>query len=79
LTPNGHPCPAEPACFPDEPRKNGMDPRYLVASGLALLLAFLIAALIGYRSYRSPARRYRRRLHREDRFYAALMARRHDK
>jgi hypothetical protein len=56
-----------------------MDPRYLVAFGLALLLAFLIAALIGYRSYRSPARRYRRRLRREDRFYAALMARRHEK
>lgn len=56
-----------------------MDPRYLVASGLVLVLAFLAATIIGYRRHFSSARQYRRRLRREDRFYAALMARRRQK
>lgn len=58
---------------------NPMAPGYIVICVLLSLLVLMGAIVIGGRLYRSPARRYRRRLRREDRLYAALMARRHKK
>lgn len=56
-----------------------MDFSYIVIVGLVLTLALLAVAVVGRRFYQAPARRYRRRLRREDRAYAALMARRLEK
>lgn len=56
-----------------------MDSRYLVPLGLMLAFAGLVAIVIGWKLYKTPARCYRRRLRREDRLYAALMAGRSDK
>lgn len=53
-----------------------MDSNHIVIFGLLLTLALLAVAVVGRRFYQAPARRYRRRLRREDRAYAALMARR---
>lgn len=57
-------------------RELALDHAHIVISGLLLALTLLVATLVGYRVYRAPARQYRRRLRREDRLYAALMARR---
>ena len=51
-----------------------MDPAHIVISGLLFALTLLIAMLVGHRAYQAPARQYRRRLRREDRLYATLMA-----
>ncbi len=56
-----------------------MGPRHVVIFALLLAFTLLVATLIGRRVYQAPARQRRRRLRREDRLYAALMARRLDK
>jgi hypothetical protein len=48
----------------------------MAAAELAVALVLLIGWIIGYRSYLTPARQYRRRLRREDRRNAALIAER---
>ncbi len=51
-----------------------MEPRLIVAYSLMLLMALLIAAIVGYRIYHAHERSYRRRLRKEHRFYAELEA-----
>jgi hypothetical protein len=56
-----------------------VDARHIVIFALLLAFTLLVAILVAHRIYQAPARQRRRRLRREDRLYAALMARRLDK
>jgi len=48
-----------------------METRLMIAYGLMLLMALMVAGLIGYRFYHSRDRSYRRRLRKEQRDYEA--------
>lgn len=56
-----------------------MDHTHIVIFGVLIAIMLLFAGVVGRHLYQTPARQYRRRLRREDRLYAALMARRLEK
>lgn len=48
-----------------------MEPRLIVAYGLMLIMALLVAGFIAYRIYHGHVRSYHRRLRKEPRIHAA--------